>query len=166
MFSRAQHLFGYTGVASASLRHDCGASTFVIDRVQRILLGSGSGFAFVGQQVHLEIGGDAFYIHLLYYHLKLRCYVIVELRSARFDIAFLGPIDFFMRTTDSLMRHPDDKPTIGILIYRSDTKVVVKYALPKGDPDATGEVQLVEDLPERLAGHLPAARELAFALST
>jgi hypothetical protein len=166
MFSRTQYRSGGTNVSNVTLTSDQEASAFIIDRVQHLLLGSGAGFAFVGKQVHSQIGDDAFYIHLLYYHLKLRCYVIVELRSARFDTAFLGTIDFFMRTTDVLMRHPDDRPTIGILLYRSNTKTVVKYALPSpnNDPNAPNEVQLVEDLPDQLAGHFPAAKEIARAV--
>lgn len=165
MFNRTHCQSEYTNVRKADSRPPGGASALVIDRVQRLFRESGAGLSLVGQQVHSELGDD-FYVHLLYYHLELRCHVIVELRSSRFDIAFLGSINFFMRSTDRLMCHPDDGPTIGILLYCSDTTVIARYALrsPDGDVNAKDEVRLVKQLPEPLSGCLPTVSEMERAL--
>ncbi|MHB8874389.1 MAG: PDDEXK nuclease domain-containing protein, partial [Myxococcaceae bacterium] len=93
------------------------------------LLELGTGFAFVGRQVRLEVGDQDFYVDLLFYHLKLRSYVVVELKAVAFDPAFVGQLNVYLSAADDLLRHPDDKPSIGLLLCRSKTELVVEYAL-------------------------------------
>ncbi|MBP9699056.1 MAG: DUF1016 family protein, partial [Elusimicrobia bacterium] len=121
------------------------------------------GFSFVGQQVHLEVGDKDFYIDLLFYHLKLRCYVIVELKAVPFEPAFVGQLNMYLSAVDDLLGHPDDKPTIGLLLCRSKSKVVVEYALrdlKKPIGVASWQTRLVHALPKDLKGSLPTIQEI------
>ncbi len=89
------------------------------EQIRSFLLELGSGFAFVGNQYHLEVGGQDFFIDLLFYHLKLRCYIVIELKAVDFQPEFAGKINFYLTAVDELLRHPDDKPSIGIVDFPS-----------------------------------------------
>jgi predicted nuclease of restriction endonuclease-like (RecB) superfamily len=135
----------------------------LVDHIQRFMLELGSGFAFVGRQVRLTVCGEDFFVDLLFYHLKLRCYVVIELKAVPFDAAFVGQINLYLSAVDDLMRHPDDQPTIGLLLCRSKQEVVVEYALrdfrkPVGV--AGWETTLAKVLPEGYGDSLPTAAEL------
>lgn len=135
----------------------------LVDHIQRFLLELGAGFAFVGRQVPLEVGDQDFQIDLLFYHLKLRCFVVVELKSVPFEPAFIGKLNLYLSAADDLLRHPDDEPTIGLLLCREKNKLVVEYALrhlrrPIGV--AGWETRLVEKLPKELRGSLPTVEEI------
>ena len=93
------------------------------------MLELGQGFAFVGRQVHLEVGGDDFYIDLLFYHLKLRCYVVIELKACDFQPGFVSQLNMYQNVVNALLRHPDDNPTIGLLLVKGKNKTVVEYSL-------------------------------------
>lgn len=121
------YLFDFLGTADP--RREREVEQALIDQLQRFLIELGSGFAFVGRQVHLEIGSHDYYLDLLFYHLKLRCYVVIELKAVPFDPAFIGQINLYLSAVDDLLRHPDDKPTIGLLLCRSKDRIVVEYAL-------------------------------------
>ena len=136
--------------------------------VQRFLLELGTGFAFVGRQVPLEVGDHEFRIDLLLYHLKLRRYVIVELKAGAFDPAFVGQLNLYLSAADDLLRHPDDEPTIGLLLCREKNRVVVEYALrhlksPIGV--AAWQTRLVERLPKALKGNLPTVEDIEAELA-
>src|SRR5436309_5369549 len=150
------YLFDFLGTADA--RREREVEEALVDHIQRFLLELGTGFAFVGRQVLLEVGDQDFYLDLLFYHLKLRCYVIIELKASPFDPAFVGQLNLYLSAADDLLRHPDDKPSIGLLLCRSKNKIVVEYALrslkrPIGV--AQWETRIVKSLPKILEGSLP-----------
>lgn len=111
----------------------------------------------------LEIGDHDYFIDLLFYHLKLRCFVVIELKTVPFEASFVGQLNLYLSATDDLLRHPDDKPTIGLLLCRSKNKLVVEYAL-RGLANPIGvaewETRLVESLPADLEGSLPSIAQL------
>jgi len=155
------YLFDFLG--TADVRREREVEQALVDQIQRFLLELGKGFAFVGRQVHLEVGGEDFLIDLLFYHLQLRCFVVIELKSVAFDAGFIGKLNLYLSAVDDLMRHRDDGPTIGLLLCRSKNKIVVEYALrhlkrPIGV--AEWETQLVEAIPEELKASLPTVEEI------
>ena len=99
------------------------------EHIQSFLLELGQGFAFVGRQVHLEVGGDDFYLDLLFYHLKLRCFVVIELKACDFEPGFISQLNMYQNVVDDILRHPDDKPTIGLLLVKGKNETVVEYSL-------------------------------------
>jgi predicted nuclease of restriction endonuclease-like (RecB) superfamily len=160
------YLFDFLGTADP--RREREVEKALIDHLQRFLLELGSGFAFVGRQVHLEFASRDCYLDLLFYHLKLRCYVVIELKAVPFDPAFIGQINVYLSAVDDLLRHPDDKPTVGLLLCRSKDRIVVEYALrdlKKPIGVAGWETKLVEKLPKDLEGSLPTVHELEAELS-
>lgn len=101
----------------------------LIEHIRNFLIELGVGFAFVGSQHHLEVGGDDFYIDLLFYHLRLRCYVVVDLKISAFQPEYSGKMNFYLSAVDDLLRHPDDQPSIGIILCRTKNQVIAEYAL-------------------------------------
>ena len=133
----------------------------LLDHVRQFLLELGAGFAFVGSQHHLEVGGQDFYLDLLFYHLTLRCFVVVDLKMTDFEPAYAGQMNFYLSAVDDLRRHPSDQPTIGILLCKSKNRTVVEYALRDlTKPLGVAEFRLEEALPEALRGTLPTVAEL------
>jgi predicted nuclease of restriction endonuclease-like (RecB) superfamily len=160
------YLFDFLGTADP--RREREVEQALVDHIQRFLLELGTGFAFVGRQVPLEVGDQDFHIDLLFYHLKLRCFVVVELKAVPFDPAFVGQLNLYLSAVDDLLRHPDDKPTVGLLLCREKNRLVVEYALrhlqrPIGV--AQWETRLVEELPKELKGSLPTVEEIEAELS-
>ena len=155
------YLFDFLGTADP--RREREVEQGLVDHIQRFLLELGSGFAFVGRQVLLEVGDQEFYVDLLFYHLKLRSYVVIELKAVSFDPGFVGQLNLYLSAVDDLLRHPDDRPTIGLLLCRSKNRLVVEYALrhlnrPVGV--AQWETELVNELPAELKGSLPTVEEI------
>ena len=139
-----------------------------MDHIQRFLLELGSGFAFVGRQVHLEFASHDYYLDLLFYHLKLRCYVVIELKAVSFEPGFAGQMNMYLSAVDDLLRHADDKPTIGLLLCRVRGRFIVEYALRdvrKPIGVAEWETKLVATLPEDLKGSLPTVEEIEAELA-
>lgn len=135
----------------------------LLAHIRRFLIELGSGFAFVGQQVHLPVDGEDFYIDLLFYHLKLRCYIVVDLKTASFKPEYAGKMNFYLSAVDDQLRHPDDKLSIGLILCRTRSKVVAEYALRNvGTPMGIARytTQLVESLPAEFRGSLPSLSEL------
>jgi len=133
----------------------------LVKHVTEFLLELGAGFAFVGRQVLLDVGGDEFFIDLLFYHLKLRCYVVVELKGGKFQPEHLGQLSFYLTAVDEQVRHPQDNPTIGLLLCKSKNKVVAEYALRQNtQPLGVAEYQLIESLPPELATDLPSIEQI------
>jgi predicted nuclease of restriction endonuclease-like (RecB) superfamily len=111
------YLFDFLGTADP--RREREVERALVDHIQHFLLELGTGFAFVGRQVHLEFARHDYHIDLLFYHLTLRCYVVLELKAVPFDPGFIGQMNLYLSAVDDLLRHPDDKPTIGLLLCRS-----------------------------------------------
>jgi predicted nuclease of restriction endonuclease-like (RecB) superfamily len=133
----------------------------LVKHVTDFLLELGAGFAFVGRQVLLDVGGEEFFIDLLFYHLKLRCYVVIELKAGKFKPEHLGQLGFYLTAVDAQMKHPQDGPTIGLLLCKTKNKVVAEYALrDKAQPLGVAEYQLVESLPAELQTSLPSIEQI------
>ena len=138
----------------------------LVKHVTAFLLELGAGFAFVGRQVMLDVGGDEFFIDLLFYHLKLRCYVVVELKGGKFKPEHLGQLGFYMTAVDRQVKHELDNPTIGLLLCKSKNKVVAEYALgDKSQPMGIAEYTLLESLPAELQTSLPSIEQIEQELS-
>lgn len=133
----------------------------LIAEIQYFLLELGKGFAFVGRQYRLEVGGEDFYIDLLFYNLILRCYVVIELKAGEFRPEHAGKLSFYLSAVDDLLRHPDDRPSIGMVLCKSKNQVVAEYALRDiAKPIGVASYHLTKALPDALAGRLPTTEEL------
>lgn len=155
------YLFDFLG--TAEVRKESELENKLIEHLEKFLLELGQGFAFVGRQVHMEVGGDDFYIDLLFYHLKLRCYVVVELKSGKFCPGHVSQLTMYMNIVDDMLRHPDDKPTIGLLLVKEKNHLVAKYALMANKKPigvAEWEQQITDSLPENLKPSLPSIEEI------
>ncbi|SEJ80922.1 Predicted nuclease of restriction endonuclease-like (RecB) superfamily, DUF1016 family [Sphingobium sp. AP50] len=134
----------------------------LIDHLRALVLELGKGFAFVGSQYHLEVGGQDYYLDLLFYHLRLRCFVIIELKIEEFKPEFAGKMNFYLSAVDDQLRHVDDAPSIGIILCKGRNEVIVEYALRDANkPMGVAEYRLSEALPERLQAELPTLAEFA-----
>jgi predicted nuclease of restriction endonuclease-like (RecB) superfamily len=133
----------------------------LLDHLRQFLLELGVGFAFVGSQYRLTIGNEDFFIDLLFYHLKLRAYVVVDLKMKAFEPEFAGKMNFYLSAVNDLLRHPDDQPSIGIILCKTRDRFVAEYALRDiNKPIGISEYRLAESLPEKLKGSLPTIEEL------
>ena len=133
----------------------------LVKHVTEFLLELGTGFAFVGRQVLLEVGDDEFFIDLLFYHLKLRCYVVIELKGGKFKPEHLGQLGFYLTAVDRQLKSEHDNPTIGLLLCKSKNKVVAEYALgDKSQPMGIAEYKLLESLPAELQTSLPSIEQI------
>jgi predicted nuclease of restriction endonuclease-like (RecB) superfamily len=132
------------------------------DHVTDFLVELGRGFAYVGRQVPLEVGGEDYYIDLLFYHVKLHCYVVIELKAREFKPEYAGKLNFYLSAADDLLRDATvDNPTIGILLCKSKKNIVVEYALRKmGQPIGVSEIELASTLPDELKDKLPTVEQL------
>ncbi len=138
----------------------------LVQHVTQFLLELGAGFAFVGRQVLLNVGGDEFFIDLLFYHLKLRCYVVIELKGGKFKPEHLGQLGFYLTAVDRQVKSEHDNPTIGLLLCKSKNKVVAEYALgDKTQPMGIAEYKLLESLPAELQTGLPSIEQIERELS-
>lgn len=133
----------------------------LLDHLRQFLLELGSGFAFVGSQVPLEVGNEDYRVDLLFYHLKLRAFIVAEVKSGPFRPEFAGKMNFYLSAVDDLLRHPSDQPSIGLILCRSKEGIVAEYALRDiGKPMGIAEFKLTESLPANLKGTLPSIEEL------
>ena len=151
--------FDFLGLTDAAQEREI--ETALVRHVTEFLLELGTGFAFVGRQVLLDVGGDEFFIDLLFYHLKLRCYVVIELKGGKFKPEHLGQLGFYLTAVDRQIKSEHDKPTIGLLLCRSKNKVVAEYALRTNtQPLGVAEYQLLDSLPAELQTSLPSIEQL------
>jgi predicted nuclease of restriction endonuclease-like (RecB) superfamily len=151
--------FDFLGLTNEA--HEREIENALVKHVTEFLLELGAGFAFVGRQVLLDVGGDEFFIDLLFYHLKLRCYVVIELKAGKFKPEHLGQLSFYLTAMDAQVKHPQDGPTIGLLLCRSKNKVVAEYALRNNaQPLGVAEYQLLESLPPELQTSLPSIEQI------
>jgi predicted nuclease of restriction endonuclease-like (RecB) superfamily len=139
----------------------------LLDQVQKFLLELGQGFAFVGRQYHLDVADDDFYLDLLFYHLRLRCFVVVDLKRGPFKAEYAGKMNFYCNVVDDRLRHPDDKPTIGLILCQDKNRIIAEYAL-KGVQKAIGvsEYQLTRALPKDLRSSLPTVEQMETELAS
>lgn len=138
----------------------------LIEHIREFLLELGVGFAFVGSQYHIEVGGQDFYLDLLFYHLRLRAYVVIELKVTEFKPEYAGKMNFYLSAVDDLLRHKGDQPSIGLILCKTKNKVVAEYALRDTQkPIGVSSFQLTESLPEKLQGSLPTIEELEAELN-
>ncbi len=134
----------------------------LIEHLRDLILELGKGFAFVGSQYHLEIGGQDYYLDLLFYHLRLRCFVIIDLKIEDFKPEFAGKMNFYLSATDDLLRHANDAPSIGIIMCKGRNEVVVEYALrDSAKPVGVAQYRLTQALSDQLKQELPTSEELA-----
>ena len=155
------YVFDFLGTADP--RREAELEQKLIDHIQQFLLELGQGFAFVGRQVALEVGNSDFYLDLLFYHLKLRCYVVIELKAGRFEPGHVSQLNFYLNVVDDLLRHPDDKPSIGLLLVKDKDQMVVEYSLAgysKPIGVAQWERQITQSLPNELKSSLPTVEEI------
>ena len=153
------YLFDFLGVGKEA--DERAIESAIVQHITRFLLELGAGFAFVGRQVHIEVGGDDFFIDLLFYHLKLRCYVVVELKAGAFKPEHTGQLSFYLSAVDSQMKAEQDNPTIGLLLCKTQNRVVAEYALRDSNkPIGVAEYQLVNALPAQLETSLPTIEQI------
>lgn len=155
------YLFDFLGTDAP--RREVEVERKLTEHIQEFLLELGQGFAFVGRQVHLEVGGDDFYIDLLFYHLKLRCYIVIELKACEFEPGFVSQLNMYQNIVNAILKHPDDKPTIGLLLVKGKNKTVVEYSLegyrnPIGVAD--WENKLTSAIPEDIQSSLPTIAQI------
>jgi len=135
----------------------------LINHIQKFLLELGQGFAFIGRQVHLELGNSDFYLDLLFYHVKLKCYVVVELKTGKFDAGYISKLNMYLNVVNDTLCQPEDNKTIGLLLVKSKDKMVVEYSL-SGFKNPIGvsnwESDIVKSLPNKIKKNLPTIEEI------
>ena len=155
------YVFDFIGTATA--RRETEVKRSLVAHIEKFLLELGQGFAFVGREVHLEVGGDDFFIDLLFYHLKLRCYVVIEMKARDFRPGDVSQLSMYQNVVNDVLRHPDDKPTIGLLLVKEKNRTVVEYSLsgytnPIGVADWQNEIAAV--IPDEIMTNLPTIEEI------
>jgi predicted nuclease of restriction endonuclease-like (RecB) superfamily len=156
--------FDFLGLGDEA--HERDIENALIRHITRFLLELGAGFAFVGRQYQLVVGGDEFFIDLLFYHTRLKCYVVVELKAQPFKPEHAGQLNFYLSAVDAQVKAADDKPTIGLLLCKTQNRLVAEYALSGIEkPIGVAEYQLVRALPEPLDTNLPSIEEIEAELS-
>jgi len=145
----------------AAEAHERDRERALTERIRQTVLELGKGFAFVGSQYHLVVGGEDFYIDMLFYHLRLRCFVVLELKTVDFRPEFAGKMNFYLSAVDDLLRHPDDAPSIGIILCRGRNATVLEYSLrDTAKPMGVAGYRLAAEPPPALLGDLPTIDEL------
>lgn len=134
----------------------------LLDHLRATILELGKGFAFVGSQYHLDVGGQDYYLDLLFYHLRLRCFVVIDLKIEEFKPEFAGKMNFYLSAVDDQLRHTSDAPSIGIILCKGRNEVVVEYALRESNrPMGVAAYKLSSALPDQLRAELPTLEEFA-----
>ncbi|MFY7992074.1 MAG: PDDEXK nuclease domain-containing protein [Bacteriovoracaceae bacterium] len=153
------YIFDFLSIGQEA--HEREIEKSLVDHIQKFLLELGSGFAYVGRQVHLDVGGDDFYLDLLFYHIRLHCYVVVELKADKFKPEYAGQLNFYLTAVDKQLKTPEDNPTIGILLCKTKNKVVAEYALKDiSKPMGISEYRIGDAIPEKIKTALPSIEEL------
>ncbi len=153
------YVFDFLGIGQEA--DERAIESALVQHVSRFLLELGAGFAYVGRQVPMEVGGDDFFIDLLFYHLKLHCYVVVELKAGAFKPEHAGQLSFYLTAVDAQLKSALDAPTIGLLLCKTKNRVVAEYALrDSAKPIGIAEYQLVESLPAKLQTSLPTVEQI------
>lgn len=133
----------------------------LINNITKVLLELGKSFAFVGRQYHLEVAGEDFYIDLLFYNIKLKCYVVIELKIGEFKPEYAGKLSFYLTAIDEQIKEANDNPSIGILLCKNKNNVVAEYTLrDMNKAMGVSEYRIKDYLPENLQKELPSIKEL------
>ena len=158
------YIFDFLSLGNEALERE--VERGLLAHLKDFMLKLGVGFAFLGNQYHLEVGGEDFFIDLLFYHVKLHCYVVIELKARDFRPSDAGQMSFYLSAVDGILRQPEDKPTIGMLLCKSKNKVIAEYALQGINlPLGVSEYQLVEALPKNLEANFPTVEQLEAELA-
>lgn len=153
------YVFDFIAITSKAKEKDI--ENQLVEHVKKFLLELGKGFAFVGQQYHLEIAENDYFIDLLFYHIKLKCYVVIELKNRKFIPEDAGKLNFYLSATDSLVKNKDDNPTIGLLLCRDKNTIEAEFSLRDlNKPIGISEFQLTEIIPDDLKSSLPTIEEI------
>ena len=153
------YLFDFLGLGVEA--HEREIENALVKHITRFLLELGTGFAFIAKQHRLEVAGDEFFMDLLFYHTRLKCYVVVELKATDFKPEHAGQLNFYLSAVDAQIKAPDDKPTIVLLLCKSQNRLVAEYALSGiAKPIGVAEYELVRALPEPLTTSLPTVEQL------
>lgn len=151
------YIFDFLNLSESYLEKELEDS--LVENITKFLLELGKGFAYVGRQYHLEVGGEDFYIDLLFYHLKLRSYIVIELKTGKFKPEYAGKMNFYLSAVDDLLKHKDDNKSIGIILCKDKNTTIAEYALrDNSKPIGVSEYRL--SLPAELAKELPTVEQL------
>lgn len=133
----------------------------LVKDITKLLLELGTGFAFLGNQYHLNVGGDDFYIDLLFYNLNLRCYIVIELKTGEFKPEYAGQLNFYLSAVDGMLKKDNDNSSIGLLLCKSKNALVAEYALKDmSKPIGVSEYKITNSLPEGLSRQLPSVEDI------
>lgn len=158
------YIFDFLSIGDEAQERD--VERALIQHMEKFLLELGAGFAFVGRQYHLEIDDQDFYIDLLFYHLILRCFVVIELKDKDFKPEYAGKMNFYLSAVDDLVKHKDDAPSIGLILCKNKNNILAEYTLrDMTKPIGLAEYKLTESLPDDLKTALPTIEELEAELS-
>jgi len=158
------YIFDFLTVGDKALEMDIEEN--LIEHISNFLLELGGGFAYVGKQYNLKVGDHDFYIDLLFFHISLNCYIVVELKTTEFDPRDAGQLNFYMAAIDGELKQPLHNPTIGLLLCKEKNHLVVEYALKNIDaPIGVSQYQLTKAIPKDLKGKLPSIDELEQSVS-
>ncbi len=159
------YLFDFLGLADDA--HEREIENALIRHITRFLIELGSGFAYVGRQFRLEVGGDEFFIDLLFYHTRLKCFVVIEIKGGKFKPEHIGQLNFYLTAVDAQIKAPDDKPSIGLLLCRKQNRLVAQYAVNGIEkPIGIAEFDLLRNLPQPLADNLPRIEDIEAELAS
>lgn len=151
------YLFGFLALAEDASER--AVELGLLEQVEKFLLELGTGFALVGRQVHVEVGDQDFYLDLLFYHLKLRCFIVIDLKAREFTPEAAGKMNFYLAVVDDRFRQADDRPSIGMVLCRTKNRVVAEYAL-RDMTSPIGVASYVTELPAEFRGVIPSVATL------
>jgi len=158
------YIFDFLSVGDEA--HEREVEKALVQHMEKFLLELGAGFAFVGRQYNLEVGGQDFYIDLLFYHLKLRCFIVIELKDKDFKPEYTGKMNFYLSAVDDFIKHETDTPSIGIILCKTKNNILAEYALrDMTKPIGIAEYRLEDSLPDDIKTSLPTIEELESELS-
>ena len=158
------YIFDFLSIGEEA--HEREVEKALVYHMEKFILELGAGFAFVGRQYHLEVGDQDFYIDLLFYHLKLRCFVVIELKDKDFKPEYAGKLNFYLSAVDDLVKHESDQPSIGLILCKSKNNVLAEYTLrDMTKPIGLAEYRLQDVLPKNLQTGLPTIEELEAELA-
>jgi predicted nuclease of restriction endonuclease-like (RecB) superfamily len=143
------------GIIEREIEHE------LVANIAKTILELGTGFAFVGNQYHIEVSAKDYYIDLLFYNTKLRCFVVIELKNSEFKPEYAGQLNFYLSAVDDILRHETDNPSIGIMLCKTKDKLTAEYALKDiNKPIGVSEYKLSDFVPEDLIDTLPSAEDI------
>ena len=146
--------------------HERELETGLLRHIEKFLLELGRGFAFVGRQYRLDVSDRDYYLDLLFYHLQLRCFVVVDLKKGEFKPEYAGKMNFYCSVVDDKLRHPQDQPTLGLILCQTKDRIIAEYSLRDIDkPIGVADYELTRALPEKLASSLPSIEAIEAELS-